>query len=132
MSRPSVAGTRVLVVEDEALVVMMLEDMLEQLGCEVVGVATRLGQAKKFLETRQFDCALLDINLAGEPVYPLARRLSERGTPFVFVTGYERPDMLKRFQGCSILRKPFDAGALGKTVARVMSEKARGHVAGGR
>lgn len=121
MNPQSVAGTRVLVVEDEALVVMMLEDMLEQLGCEVVAVAPRLGQAKKIIETKQFDCALLDINLAGEPVYPLAQRLSALGTPFVFVTGYERPEMLKRFQGCPVLRKPFEVDALGKTLAKVMA-----------
>lgn len=122
MKAPSLAGTRVLVVEDETLVVMMLEDMLEQLGCEVVGFATRLSEAKRILDTKHFDCALLDINLAGEPVYSLAQRLHERRTPFVFVTGYERLEMLKRFQEHPVLRKPFDVQTLGKAMAKVLGK----------
>lgn len=116
MNIPSVAGTRVLVVEDEPLLVMMLEDMLEQLSCDVVGVAPRLSQAKTLLATRQFDCALLDVNLAGESVYPLAQHLAERGVPFVFVTGYDKLEMLKRFRGRPMLRKPFTTEALARVL----------------
>lgn len=120
MPKRSLARTRVLIVEDETLVAMMLEDMLGQLDCEVIGVAPRLGQAKRICDTRHFDCALLDVNLAGEPVYPLAQRLSERGTPFVFVTGYDRPDMLKQFRGKPVLRKPFDVETLERALTKVL------------
>jgi CheY-like chemotaxis protein len=114
-------GVRVLIVEDEALVVMMIEDMLEQLGCEVVGIAPRLPQAKEMVQSTQFDCALLDINLAGQTVYPLALELIQRGAAFIFVTGYDKPDMLKRFRDRPVLRKPFDVEALAKALVKVVS-----------
>lgn len=121
MGRGSLAGKRILIVEDETLVAMMLEDMLEQFGCEVVGIAPRLAQAKAISDSSQFDCALLDVNLAGETVYPFAERLSERGTPFVFVTGYDRPELMKRFRGRPVLRKPFEAEALERALIKVLA-----------
>src|SRR5262245_55353412 len=79
---------KVLVVEDEFLVAMDIESMLEELGCQVVASVPRLRKALDVASSLDFDLAVLDINLAGEVVYPLAFRLNERGTPFMFTTGY--------------------------------------------
>lgn len=116
MSEPSVAGKRVLIVEDEALVVMMLEEMLGEMGCAVAGIAAHLGQATEMIASRPCDCVLLDINLGGQPAYQLARTLSERGTPFVFVTGYDRPDLPEELRGRPVLRKPFDFNSLREAI----------------
>src|SRR5438552_1528455 len=81
-------GRRILVVEDEALVSMILEDFLANFGCEIVGPATRLKKAIELASVVIVDGALLDLNVGGEMVYPVARILSDRGIPFAFVTGY--------------------------------------------
>ena len=83
-------GLRVLVVEDEALVAMQLEDMLDELGCVVVDVAGTVsrGVALAADAAVALDGAILDVNLGGEKVYPVAERLAARGVPFVFCTGY--------------------------------------------
>lgn len=117
MSEPTVAGKRVLVVEDEALVVMMLEEMLVDMGCAVAGIAAHLGQATETIDSQPCDCVLLDINLGGQPAYGLARKLARRGTPFVFVTGYDRPDLPEDLRGRPVLRKPFDLDGLRQAIA---------------
>jgi CheY-like chemotaxis protein len=81
-------GRRVLVVEDEALVAMELADVLERQGCRVIGPAASVAQALALLAERRLDAALLDLNLNGEPGLPVAVALSERGVPFVVVSGY--------------------------------------------
>src|SRR5271155_2223369 len=83
----SLAGMRILVVEDEMMVAMMLEDMLTDLGCEVIK-AGRVAKAFQLIATGGIDCAILDINVAGEPVYPVAQELEELGIPFIFSSGY--------------------------------------------
>lgn len=79
-------GKRILVVEDEPLIAMMVEDMLAELGA-VIGPAGSLAEALLLAE-EQIDAALLDVNLEGERVYPVAERLTVRGVPFVIATGY--------------------------------------------
>ncbi len=113
MGNAWLAGTRVLLVEDETLVAMLLEDALAELGCEVVGPVARLDAAAEAIERDVIDCALIDINLQGRPAYPLAERLAARGVPFGFVTGYEPEDVEERFRGRRpVLRKPCDADQL--------------------
>lgn len=125
MTQPSVAGTRVLVVEDEAVVVMMLEAMLDELGCTVAGVASEPQEAEALLEPRAFDCALLDINLGGKPVYPLAEKLAKHGIPFIFVTGYDRPDVQEDLRNWPVLRKPFDLASLQQALASALQLSTR-------
>lgn len=120
MSEPSVAGKRVLIIEDEALVVMMLEEMLGEMGCAVAGIAAHLRQATEMIGTRTCDCVLLDINLGGQPAYGLARNLAQRGTPFVFVTGYDRPDLPEELRNRPVLRKPFDFNSLRQAIEGVI------------
>ena len=107
-------AVRVILVEDEALVAMMMEDLLEQLGCQVVGSFGALGPALDWLSHQADlpDGAVLDVNLGGgENVFPLARELQGRGVPFVFATGYGAlPE--DGFAEARVLHKPVDLGML--------------------
>ena len=98
---------RVLVVEDEAIVSMMLVDMLGDLGHEVVGTATRLDEALRLAATAELDVAMLDLNLAGQQTYPVAEALRARGLRFVFATGYGEDGLPDAWRGTPTLQKPF-------------------------
>lgn len=111
-------GLRVLVVEDEMMVSMLIEDMLAELGCEVVGPASRLDEAMAIAKEADLDCAVLDVNLGGQPIFPLADLLRERGRPFAFATGYGDAGLRDVDKGSPVLQKPFREGDL----ARVLGE----------
>ena len=81
-------GLRVLIVEDEALIASFIEDFLIDLGCDVVGPAMRMKEAVDLAREAAIDGATLDVNIVGEKIYPVADILTERGIPFVFMTGY--------------------------------------------
>lgn len=105
-------GLRVLLVEDEGAISLLLESLLEGLGCRVVGVASSLGDALRLAETPGIDIALLDVNVGGEPVYPVAERLAERGVPIVFSTGYGVSGLALRWRTAPVLVKPFTSRQL--------------------
>ncbi len=100
-------GTRVLVVEDEALISMMLEDFLAEIGCEVVATAARLEEAIERARTVTIDVAVLDINLAGKVSYPVAEILLQRSIPFLFATGYGTAGLPETLRNAQVLSKPF-------------------------
>ena len=112
------AGLRVLVVEDEMMVSMLIEDMLEDLGCTVVGPASRLDEAIELANTAELDCAVLDVNLGGQPIFPLADLLRAKGAPFAFATGYGDAGLREADRGSPVLQKPFREGDL----ARILGE----------
>jgi len=97
---------RVMLVEDEALVGMMMRDMLVDLGYFVVGPFCSLSEAHGALDAQQYDCAILDLNLRGDLVYPIANLLDERGTPYLFVTGYGPESTEARYAHVPVLQKP--------------------------
>ena len=101
------SGLRVLLVEDETLVAMLTESMLEDLGCELAGLACGLEEALDLAETERFDLALLDVNLGGRQVFPVADLLAQRGTPFVFTTGYGVSGLREDLRDRPSLAKPF-------------------------
>lgn len=101
------SGVRVLVVEDEAMVSMLVEEFLEELGCEVTGIASRLDEALEKAGSLTLDLALLDVNLAGRLSYPVADLLLARGIPVVFVTGYGAAALPEALHGVPVLSKPF-------------------------
>lgn len=101
------AGLRVLVVEDEGMVALLIEGMLEELGCKVVVSAASIPKAETAAMREDIDFALLDVNIDGQLVLPVAEILRTRGVPFVFSTGYGRADLLKDFKEYQVLNKPF-------------------------
>lgn len=100
-------GLRILVVEDEAAISLLLEDMLLDFGCEVIGPAARLSAALDAVAREQVDLAILDVNVAGEPIYPVAEALAQRSIPFVFSTGYGSAGIRDAFRDRPVLQKPF-------------------------
>jgi CheY-like chemotaxis protein len=107
-------GRRVLVVEDEALVSMLLEDMLDDLGCRVLGPMMRVREALAFVakSVAEVDVAILDVNVAGELSFPIAEALDAHGVPFVLATGYDDAGIEERWRSRPVLRKPFLASQL--------------------
>ena len=116
-------GLRLLLVEDEAMVAMMIEEMLEDLGCEVVGPAGDVADALALARSDGgIGGAILDVNVGGQPVYPVAEALKARGAPFVFITGYEAADIDGRFADVPTVQKPFSMPVLADTLARVIAQ----------
>lgn len=107
---------RVLVVEDELMVAMGLEMALQSCGFEVVGPVGRFPQALAAAERDQIDAALLDVNLRGDEVFPVADALAARGVPFVFLTGYGRENLPQRYRDSRMLTKPFSSAELFATI----------------
>lgn len=107
MSDLSLAGRRILVVEDEYLVATALAEELADVGVDVVGPAPSVSRALALIDrTPDLDLALLDVNLGGEAVYPVADALARRGVGFVLVTGYDRDAIPERFHDRTTLQKP--------------------------
>ena len=111
---------RVLVVEDEYLVALLVEDMLETLGFEVAEVAPNLDAARAAAESGEFDVAILDVNLNGSMSGPVAEVLKRRGIPFIFATGYGKAGPHEEFVDVPSLQKPFEEGELDRALAQVM------------
>lgn len=124
MSSPDfgLEGRRVLLVEDETLVSMLMEDILMDFGCIVVGPAARLEDAMKTArEEVSLDIALLDVNLAGKRSFPVADILAERGVPFIFVSGYGEQALEAPHQNRPVIQKPFSPESIAETLAKVLA-----------
>lgn len=106
------AAPRVLVVEDEMAVAMLIEDMVCELSFEVAGVVPRLEEAMRLLDSGSFDVAMLDVHLNGKTVFPFAAALEERAIPFLFATAYGRRGIPEAFGGRPVLQKPFSPAEL--------------------
>jgi CheY-like chemotaxis protein len=101
------AKLKVLIVEDESIVAMMIEDLIVDLGHDVVGVAGRLEQALSLAQELAIDFAIVDVNLNGLHTYPVAEALKARGVPFVFATGYGSAGLKDEWKKSPVLQKPF-------------------------
>lgn len=107
------AGRRVLIVEDESLVAMLLETILADLGCDVVGPESNIEDGLNVASgTAPLDAALLDVNVAGQEIFPVAEALKARGVPFVFSTGYGEAGLPEHWRGNPTVQKPFTEGAI--------------------
>jgi CheY-like chemotaxis protein len=103
---------RILVVEDELMIRMLLEDMLGELGYTVAAEAARIDEALEAAKTADFDVAILDVNLNGQPILPVADALAARGMPFVFATGYGERGLPEPYRDRPTLKKPFQMEGL--------------------
>jgi DNA-binding NtrC family response regulator len=111
-------GIRVLLVEDDFLILMALEDALEEAGAEIVAQCRTVGEALEHVEEDDFGVAVLDMRLGRETVAPVARRLSERGVPFVFYTGQLESDpIFKEWSDHALVHKPARTAVLVEAVA---------------
>jgi len=121
MSNPGLQGLRVLIVEDESLVAMLLETMLEDMGCTVFGTAARVADALDMIagETRP-DAALLDVNVAGQTVYPVAEALDRKGVPLVFSTGYGQGGLAEGWENRPTVQKPYTEGMIRDALMQVL------------
>src|ERR1700730_13354662 len=113
------SGLRVLLVEDENLVALLLEDMLAELGHTVVGSVARLGKALEIAQLEAFDVAILDVNIKREGGFPIAEALAARGIPFVFSTGYGKQSLRAPYSDRPALQKPFERHDLQKLLAEL-------------
>jgi two-component sensor histidine kinase/CheY-like chemotaxis protein len=115
---PEPLGNRMLIAEDEALVAIMMEDLAVEFGWSVVGPFARAADALAAAQNGDIHAALLDVNLGGESVYPVADALAARGVPFVFTTGYGTESIDRRFAHTVILQKPIDRHVLQQVFSR--------------
>lgn len=111
---------RVLVVEDEAVVAMLLEDMLMDLGHEVAAAFGRIEQALAAAGTLDLDLAILDVNLNGVFTYPIAEALKARNVPVIFATGYGADGLREDWRSCPVIQKPFQIRDLERAIARIV------------
>jgi CheY-like chemotaxis protein len=117
------SGRRVLLVEDEMLVVWLLEDMLADLCCTIVGPASDVNQALAMIDAEAIDVAVLDVNLNGQMSYPVADALAARGVPFVFSTGYDKDTLLDGYRTFPVLQKPFGRSELRDAFSKLLTSK---------
>jgi CheY-like chemotaxis protein len=118
------SGISVLVVEDEGGIALLIEDMLEELGCNVVASVAHLAEATEIARTVSADLALLDVNLDGKLVFPVARILLDRGVPVVFSTGYGTGGLPPEFAGCPVIGKTFTVEDLRSAVSVALTRTA--------
>ena len=116
-----VPGASIFLVEDEGLIRLMLADMIEELGHRVVAEAGNIEVGQALAETAIFDLAILDINIAGRIISPVAEIVHRRGLPFVFVSGYGPEGRPKAFSGQPMLQKPVSTLRLRETINSILS-----------
>jgi DNA-binding response OmpR family regulator len=109
-------GGSVFLVEDEVMIRMMVADMLEELGYRVVAEAGEINEAMKLAQTAEFDIAILDVNVNGKVISPVAELIQARNRPFIFATGYGSSGLPEQYRDRPALQKPFQLDALGKTI----------------
>ncbi|HEX3982471.1 MAG TPA: response regulator, partial [Acidisoma sp.] len=115
------SGLNVLVVEDEAIVSFLVEEMLLSLGCGEIRLAAGVAPALSLIEERKPDVGVLDVNLSGALAYPIAERLAQLRVPFFFATGYGKKGLAPEWAERPVIQKPFDQEALGRILGSVIA-----------
>lgn len=116
------AGSRtsILLVEDEVMIRMMVADMLEELGYTISGEAGDIDEGIRLVQAIDFDIAILDVNVNGRVITPVAEAVQMRGLPFVFATGYGAQGLPEKFRDRPTLQKPFQIETLARTIETVL------------
>ena len=112
MSKQELSNRKVLVVEDEMMIAMLIEDMLDEFGCKLVGPATNVPRALELIGKESIDVAVLDLNLDGKDTYAIADALQRKSVPFIFATGYGSTGLRQEYGNRPVLQKPFPASDL--------------------
>jgi len=105
--RADLRGRRILVIEDSPVVAPFTVDILDELGCEVVGPAPNMALAREMVEAGDFDAALVDVHIRGERAFPLCELLEAKGVPFVLTSGYADWSMPEKWDDRPRLQKPY-------------------------
>jgi DNA-binding response OmpR family regulator len=116
-------GAKILVVEDESMIAMLIEEMMTDLGCGTVWHASGTRDATGILREQRPDIVLLDVNLPGEPGYSLAAQLQVTQIPFIFVTGYGQRGLPAEWAGRPVIEKPFKLAVLARRLEEVLRAK---------
>jgi CheY-like chemotaxis protein len=116
---PPLLGLRVFVVEDDFLLASTLSDLLSGWGCHVLGPTPRLEEARRRARREQIDLAILDVNIAGTPVYPLVDDFTKRKVPVVLSTGYPPNTFPPRYQSLPCVRKPYSPKVLQQAIRKL-------------
>jgi CheY-like chemotaxis protein len=114
------AGCSVFLVEDEVMIRMMVADMLEELGHSVAAEAGEIGEAVKLAQSTEFDLAILDVNVNGKVITPVAELINARNRPFIFATGYGSSGLPPEYRDRPALQKPFQLETLAQVIASAM------------
>ncbi len=122
MSENGSGTRRVLIVEDDVMIRMLIEDMLGDLGFAVAAEASKVHEALAAVNSTAFDVAILDVNLSGETTGPVAEALAARGTPFVFATGYGEHGLPDQFRDRPLLKKPFQIESLKRMLETALAD----------
>jgi CheY-like chemotaxis protein len=117
-------GGLVFLVEDEVMIRMMVADMLEELGFSVAAEAGEINEAMKLAQTAKFDIAILDVNVNGKVISPVAELIKSRNLPFIFATGYGSSGLPEEYRDRPALQKPFQLETLGKMIETALQSPA--------
>jgi CheY-like chemotaxis protein len=109
LSKRELSNRKVLVVEDEMMIAMLIEDMLDEFGCKLVGPATNVPDALELISNESIEVAVLDLNLDGKDTYAIADALRQKNVPFIFATGYGLTGLRPEYGNRPVLQKPFQS-----------------------
>ncbi len=119
---PEFEGRRIFIVEDETLVLFNLEDILAELGCTIVGQAMSLSEAERLAAAvEQPDAAILDVNIGGARVFPVAKILADRQIPILFATGYGRDGLPEEWQAWPVIVKPYSQHDVSQALGQMLA-----------
>ena len=124
MGAARTSGRSVFLVEDEVMIRMMVADMLEELGYSVVAEAGEIGEALKLAQSAEFDLAILDVNVNGKVISPVADVLAARNRPFIFATGYGSSGLPAEYRSRPALQKPFQIETLARMIDQTLNHTA--------
>ncbi len=121
LSKRELSNRKVLVVEDEMMIAMLIEDMLDEPGCTLVGPATNVPRALDLIDKEQVEVAVLDLNLDGQDTYAIADALQRKNLPFIFATGYGSAGLRKEYGNRPVLQKPFQISELDTALVEALA-----------